>query len=158
MSRTELAQVMPWRERVPWNGTASRGQNTLRVYTILLQGKQPKTTLSISHEQSWACSSYAMARKSAMKWNSFARTMLQLLFLQKVTWLWNIVNVVFVVFSYFPFLSFVIILTLHFSDDSFLCEKRRGLLRALPWNILLVLNSGVCHFFCLQNWPLGQSY
>ena len=46
MSRTELAQVMPWRERVPWNGTASRGQNTLRVYTILLQGKQPKTTAS----------------------------------------------------------------------------------------------------------------
>ena len=28
-----------------------------------------------------------------------------------------------------------------FSDDSFLCEKRRGLLRALPWKILLVLNS-----------------
>ena len=25
---------------------ASRGQNTLRVYTILLQGKQPKTTAS----------------------------------------------------------------------------------------------------------------
>ena len=25
MSRTELAQVMPWRERVPCNGTASRG-------------------------------------------------------------------------------------------------------------------------------------
>ena len=45
MSRTELAQVMPWRERVPWNGTASRGQNTLRVYTILLQGKQPKQQL-----------------------------------------------------------------------------------------------------------------
>ena len=30
MSRTELAQVMPWRERVPWNGTASRGQSPLR--------------------------------------------------------------------------------------------------------------------------------
>ena len=35
---------------------------------------QQVTTLSVSHEQNWACSSYAMARKSAMKWNSFART------------------------------------------------------------------------------------
>ena len=49
MSRSELAQVMPWRERVPWNGTASRGQNTLRVYTILLQGKQPKQQLRQDH-------------------------------------------------------------------------------------------------------------
>ena len=30
---------------------------------------------SVSHEQNWACSSYAMARKSAMKWNSFAGTL-----------------------------------------------------------------------------------
>ena len=49
MSRSELTQVMPWRERVPWNGTASRGQNTLRVYTILLQGKQPKQQLRQDH-------------------------------------------------------------------------------------------------------------
>ena len=35
---------------------------------------QQVTTLSVSHEQNWACSSYAMARKSAMQWNSFAGT------------------------------------------------------------------------------------
>ena len=29
----------------------------------------------------------------------------------------------------------------------FLCEKRRGLLRALPWNILLVLNSDLYFFY-----------
>ena len=29
----------------------------------------------------------------------------------------------------------------------FLCEKRRGLLRALPWNILLVLNSDFYYFY-----------
>ena len=29
----------------------------------------------------------------------------------------------------------------------FLCEKRRGLLRALPWNILLVLNSDFYFFY-----------
>ena len=29
----------------------------------------------------------------------------------------------------------------------FLCEKRRGLLRALPWNILLVLNSDLYYFY-----------
>ena len=34
-----------------------------------------------------------------------------------------------------------------FSDDSFLCEKIRGLLRALPWNILLVLNSDFYYFY-----------
>ena len=27
------------------------------------------------------------------------------------------------------------------------CEKRRGLLRALPWNILLVLNSDFYYFY-----------
>ena len=31
MCRTELAQVMPWRERVPWNGTASRGHMAKRT-------------------------------------------------------------------------------------------------------------------------------
>ena len=31
MRRTELAQVMPWRERVPWNGTASRGHMAKRT-------------------------------------------------------------------------------------------------------------------------------
>ena len=42
----------------------------------------------------------------------------------------------------------------------FLCEKRLGMLRALPWNILLVLNSGIYFFLlsCSRNWPLGQSY
>ena len=44
-------------------------------------------------------------------------------------------------------MSIVIVLTLHFPDDSFLCEKRRGLLRALPWNILLVLNSDFYYFY-----------
>ena len=36
-------------------------------------GKQ-QATLSISHAQKRARSCFAMARKSAMKWNSFART------------------------------------------------------------------------------------
>ena len=31
MRRTELAQVMPWRERVSWNGTASRGHMAMRT-------------------------------------------------------------------------------------------------------------------------------
>ena len=31
MRRTELAQVMLWRERVPWNGTASRGHMAKRT-------------------------------------------------------------------------------------------------------------------------------
>ena len=43
-----------------------------------------------------------------------------------------------------------------FSDDSFLCEKRRGLLRALPWNILLVLNSDSYFFtFLFSKLALG---
>ena len=43
-----------------------------------------------------------------------------------------------------------------FSDDSFLCEKRRGLLRALPWNILLVLNSDFYFFtFLFSKLALG---
>ena len=37
---------------------------------ILLQGKQQNTTLSISHAQNRARSSFAMARKGAMKWNA----------------------------------------------------------------------------------------
>ena len=32
MSRTELAQVMPWRERVPCNGTASRGHRLFEAH------------------------------------------------------------------------------------------------------------------------------
>ena len=40
MSRTELAQVMPWRERVPCNGTASPGHRLFeaRVDQRLLHG------------------------------------------------------------------------------------------------------------------------
>ena len=38
----------------------------------------------------------------------------------------------------------------------FLCEKRRGLLRALPWNILLVLNSDFYFFtFLFSKLALG---
>ena len=42
MSRTELAQVMPWRERLPCNGTASRGYRLFEAHADqgLLQGKQ----------------------------------------------------------------------------------------------------------------------
>jgi hypothetical protein len=42
MSRTELAQVMPWRERVPCNGTASRDHRLFEAHADqgLLQGKQ----------------------------------------------------------------------------------------------------------------------
>ena len=42
MSRTELAQVMPWRERVPCNGTASRGHRLFEAHADqgMLQGKQ----------------------------------------------------------------------------------------------------------------------
>ena len=32
MSRTELAQVMPWRERVPCYGTASRGHRLFEAH------------------------------------------------------------------------------------------------------------------------------
>ena len=32
MSRTELAQVMPWRERVPCNGTASPGHRLFEAH------------------------------------------------------------------------------------------------------------------------------
>ena len=32
MRRTELAQVMPWRERVPYNGTASRGHRLFEAH------------------------------------------------------------------------------------------------------------------------------
>ena len=40
MSRTELAQVMPWRERVPCNATASPGHRLFeaRVDQRLLHG------------------------------------------------------------------------------------------------------------------------
>ena len=114
MSRTELAQVMPWRERVPWNGTASRGQNTLRVYTILLQGKQPKTTAS----RGQYCNQLSCKGNLVVKYCKCC----------------------ICCFLFIPLIP-------SFSDDSFLCEKRRGLLRALPWNILLVLNSDFYYFY-----------
>ena len=54
--------------------TLRGGQAHATRVTSLLQGKQQDTTASRGHAQNWACSSYAMARKSAMKWNSFAGT------------------------------------------------------------------------------------
>ena len=51
MSRTELAQVMPWRERVPCNGTASRGHRLFEAYADqgLLVAKQQYTTLRLGY-------------------------------------------------------------------------------------------------------------
>ena len=61
MRKTELARVLPWRERVPWNGTY-----TLRVSTILLQGKQQNTTLRLERASllSW--------RNCSISWYPFS--------------------------------------------------------------------------------------
>ena len=96
------------------SNNASRGQNTLRVYTILLQGKQPKTTASPG--QYYNC--FSCKGNLVVKYCKCC----------------------ICCFLFIPLIP-------SFSDDSFLCEKRRGLLRALPWNILLVLNSDLYYFY-----------
>ena len=49
MSRTELAQVMPWRERVPCNGTASQGYRLFEAHADqgLLEGNNYEQKLSL---------------------------------------------------------------------------------------------------------------
>ena len=151
MRRTELAQVMPWRERVPWNGTASRGQNTLRMYTILLQGKQHNTTLSISHEQNWACSSYAMARKGAMKWNSFARTILQPAFPAMGNLVVKYCKCCICCFLFIP-------LSPSFFGWFFFVREETWIVARFTMEYPPRTQLRCLLFFCLQNWPLGQSY
>ena len=58
MSRTELAQVLPWRERVPWNGTASPGQPAGNVSkakrcSLLFPYKQPLVCMGLEEAMSW---------------------------------------------------------------------------------------------------------
>ena len=79
-----------------------------------------------------------MARKSAMKWNASPGPYCNLLSCKGGC---KILYRLYLLFSFYSPDSSM------FSDDFFLCEKRRGLLRALPWNILLVLNSDFYYFY-----------
>ena len=101
---------------------ASRGQNTLRVYTILLQGKQPKQQLR--QDNSATCFPARVVVKSCI--------------------------------GCICCFLFIPLIPPYFRMILFLCEKIRGLLRALPWNILLVLNSDFYFFtFLFSKLALG---